>query len=525
MSQNNSDGFIQDFQQKINELGMLRERLQQNTLEKNAFVGQLSQYLGDIRERLNRLAEKTAEIRTQMEGMRSQIMNNESGVQGYNNEIQRLTQENEQLKNETRMLESLQQQTQQQQQQIQQEIEQSKEEIRRLTEENQTLNADKQQLESQINVLNEQIRGHPTEEENARKLQEALEEQRQVLNQQLQQIRAQSEQQEQQIRTNEQQIQQLQTQNQEKEMAIAQLIQERDAAVAQVQGHGETIGTNQQQITQLTQEIQQLSQENAQMRELIINATRIINESNISINELLNNPDFKNSSEGINKLIQEINIIIQNIEGSLNGGVPSSQPQMMTLNQQTQGQSSMLPSAERLDANIGSRPAKVNSTIVINNNEYRLDNLIQKLKSAASSPGKLKPSNYYIELANTLSNAIQKRSSILDVRDYLKKIASESNSIFNNFRPPGYEISGGRKRTRKIKQNKQVKRTTKKNKQNKTSKKNKQNKTKKLRVYNGGFIYGATAKRPSQASFKSRALSLPKKSFTLTKKNKKQYTK
>ena len=512
------DGFIQDFQQKIGELSGLHQQLSQNIQQKNGFLRDVSGKLGGISERLNRLADRIGELKAELDNLRAQMGSNTNDIQASQEQIQQLTQENQALKATIEQLT-------QQQQQSQQEIEQCRQEREQLTAENQRLTLANQELQARIEVLDR----NPTQQAMDEQIRQAIE----PFTQQLEENRQTMEQNRQRMTEMEQQIQ--------------QLTEERDVLRAQLDGQGADLNNNRGVVAELQQQIQQLGQQNAQMRELITQATGVIDEAKVSIQAVLENPEF-NDTGAINGLIKNIEDTIIRIEQIVGGNsqirgndgqvwppvppgtppgqlpstrgrlLPGQQPPLppgpppFTRNPIT-GQNNYLisqndsrellgappnfgePQEERrLGVSAKNIPASYESNVVIRGAGIKLKDLIAKLTTIMKQPVKSKDSDYYSQVIKTLRGFVQNENPISDVYEYIQTLVREDNSIFRNFNRNGREISGGKRKTRKL--NKKTKRRQ----TRKTRKTRKNRKTRKLRIYRGGFIYGATTKRPSLAA-------------------------
>jgi hypothetical protein len=324
---------------------------------------------------------------------------------------------------------------------------------------------------------------------------------------------------------------------------IQQLTEERDVLRAQLDGQGADLNNNRGMVAGLQQQIQELGQQNAQMRELITQATGVIDEAKVSIQAVLENPEF-NDTGAINGLIKNIEDTIIRIEqivggnsqirgndgqvwppvppGTPPGQLPSTRGRLLpgqqpplppgpppyTRNPIT-GQNNYLisqndsrellgappnfgePQEERrLGVSAKNIPASLESNVVIRGAGIKLKDLIAKLTTIMKQPVKSRDSDYYSQVIKTLRGFVQNKIPISDVYEYIQSLVRENDSIFRNFNRNGREISGG-KRTRKI---------NRKTKRRQTRKPRKNRKTKKLRTYRGGFIYGATTKRPSLAA-------------------------
>jgi hypothetical protein len=98
---------------------------------------------------------------------------------------------------------------------------------------------------------------------------------------------------------------------------------------------------------------------------------------------------------------------------------------------------------------------------------------------------------FYSEKSNKIGEFIENNTPMTEVNEYIMN-ELKGTSIFRDFnRANNFRISGGKRKTRKL---------NKKTKRGKTRKIRKPRKTRKHRIYRGGFIYGATTKRPSLAA-------------------------
>ena len=494
------NGFIRDFQTKIGELSELHQQLRQNIEQKNGFLRNVSGKLGGISERLNRLADRIAELKAELDNLRAQMGSNTNDIQASQAQIQRLTQENEELNRRIAELT-------QQQQQLEQERNQCRDQLQQLTDANQRLTLENQELKTRIEVLDR----NPTQEAMDEQIKRAIEEATQPYRQQLEENRQTMEQNRQRMAEMEQQIQQLTT--------------ERDDARRQLQEQGSDLDNNRGVVAGLQQKIQELGQQNAQMRELITQATGVIDEAKVSIQAVLENPEF-NDTGAINGLIKNIEDTIIRIEGIVGrnsqirgndgqvwppvppgtppGQLPSTRGRLLP------GQKPPLPpgpppytrnpitgpspniSLTRQNASRDlTETAREGSKVNINGSSVELETLRQRLKSASKKSGMSETPEFYLEKSNKIGEFIENNTPMTEVNEYIMN-ELKGTSIFRDFnRANNFRISGGKRKTRKL---------NKKTKRGKTRKTRKNRKTKKLRIYRGGFIYGATTKRPSLAA-------------------------
>ena len=553
------NGFIQEFQTKIGELSGLHQQLRQNIEQKNGFLRDVSGKLGGISERLNRLADRIAELKTELDNLRGQMGNNTNDIQASQAQIQRLTQENEDLNRKVAELT-------QQQQQMEQERNQCREQLQQLTAENQRLTVANQELQARIDILDR----NPGQEAIDEQIRQAVENATRPQLELLEQNRQTMEQNRQRIEDLEQQIQ--------------QLTAERDDAIRRADQHGTDLNNNRDTVAGLQQQIQQLGQQNEQMRQVITDANRVIDEAKASIQAVLDNPEFNDSSGAINRLIEQIEAIITRIEGTVGANYSAQGPQ---LNRRVNGEVfPPLPPGPRVNRRVngevfpplpegpnpyipnpitgpspnislsrqnastnllGPRPPQGpppnsgisslsgdnssasyspveqgrqpvgalnkavtdRSNVTIHGAGLPLKDLIAKLRTVRNKPVKLKPTEYYSDVINTLEGFIERKISYRIVKDYIDKLVREDDSIFKDYNRNGYKILGGKRKTRKL------------NRKTKRRKNRKTRKMRKRRSYKGGFVYGATTKRQSLASqLSSSASSSSNSSKNKSKKNK-----
>lgn len=474
--------FIKQFTDKIGELADLHQKLAGNIDQRNKFITSVRGELTGIKDKLNQLIGKISDLKKQMKDLEvsHNDMTNQSGT--IESRIKEYEKENNELKKQLGELQKQYEEAHQKQQEAEHERDQCRQELQKLsadnqklTAENQQLTSDKNDLDARIVALQQVIKGHTDQEAEARILKDALDKQRQELQQQIDTVTKEKNDLETAANENVKRMQELQEQ-------IEGRTREKEAAEAEARKHGDAIGTNKGELDRLTAENRTLQGRIDEMVDVMTQSMKVIDAANVSIRALLandeNSGEFRENSENVNKLIQEINEIIMRIDGTIGSSTPPIEP---TASSPVASSSAMAPPAPASSSSVARDKAKYKSIVIVNGQKVTIQQLIGTINRKSDETSDPMHRRAYDIISKSTKDMVESERLLGDLKAYLKSPAIEK--VLNTLGV----ISGGR-RTRKINHKK---RTHKKYKLSK-------NKTRRLRVlrkYRGGFIVNPNAKR------------------------------
>jgi len=349
--------------------------------------------LEEINVKIKAIIIKIKEIKNQVDTLQSQVNQNNSGIQGKDSEIASLTQKLQQLTAERDSLNAQLANTNnsatENTTRLQQQIDQNEAKLRELEGQNVALTNEKDLLNKELSNRGD-IQGQHAQE--IQKLSDdnksQIEQMQQANSQQIQELQKQIADKESQLQANAQQMQDLQKQITDKEAQLqsnAQQIQDLQNQIAekdkQIGDHQSTAANAQEQqqqnasaiadvnnkLAQLEKERNVLQQENDDLIQRIIAATNAINSATTQLEELTNQSFYDKSNQDVSKIINEIEVSLQEIINSIQGKSTNSGP---VNNQQRQGQSN---SQQR------------NRNITIKGKNMNLNDLLKNLTNKSNS--------------------------------------------------------------------------------------------------------------------------------------------
>ena len=405
MAQNQQ--FLQDFQNSMDRLGQMNEKIQQSLKQKKNFSDNLVNKLKEINTKIQGLAEQINQLRANLDKLKGQVNSNTGSINDKDKQISDLTNNISKLEEEKKQLsyqlEEFQKKMNDEKAAIQAKIDNDEAQIRKLTEDN-TL------LKNQADLLTKELAGKGD-----------------IQGQHSEQIKKQTEEFQQQFEAQEQankkQIDELMGKIQQNDSQILELQKQLKEKTDEAASHAKKIDDSQNQgltqITQLNKEIESLKAENDQLINKIKDATIAISKAIDNLELLANSVPNSQTEEYINKLFFEIENSLQNISGAIQG--------QSSANIKTNNPTNLSPNESITISQIGGPPVQL---------EFK--NIISELNKKKSQPNSGK------KYTDALNELMQPGIKSTDVQSILSK---------NNISYKNNQIMGGKKskRTRKIK--------------------------------------------------------------------------
>jgi chromosome segregation ATPase len=376
MAQNQQ--FLQDFQDNMNKLNGMNQKIQESLIQKKEFSDKLVAKLKDINSKIQGLANQINQLKTNVDELKGNVNNNSNDVNDKDKQISELKQRISSLENEkqqmSQQLEILKKQNLDEKTSLQEQIDNNEAQIRKLTQDNEAIKNQANDLANKGNMQSEQ-------------------------NKDLQQKLSSKEQ------NNQAQIDGLMNKIKEQDDKMIELQKELQNKTDEISSHAKNVTENQaqaqNQINQLNQEISELKNENNILVQRIVDATQAIKTATENLEALANSVPNAESEQYINQLFSEIEKSIQNISGVIQGKqqnqgnqtIQAMQPNQMINIPQIGGPSMQISYANLLaelsrkasqggnvqkyiDALSQSRQAKTNDEIstVLNKNNISLKN-------------------------------------------------------------------------------------------------------------------------------------------------------
>jgi len=325
-----SQQFLLDFQNSMEKLGNMNQKIQDSLQQKKDFSDKLVYKLKEINGKIQGLAEQINQLRMNLDKLKGQVNNNSGSISSKDKKIYELTKTINSLELEKKQLaeqlEGFQKKCNDEKIAIQTKIDNDEAQIRKLTEENIT-------LKNQTDILTKELAN-----------------QGETQGQHAEQIKSQTEKFQQQYAAQEQankkQIDELMANIQQRDNQILDLQKQLKEKTEEAASHAKTIDNTQNQgktqITQLTNEIENLKQENNELVNKIKDATVAITNAINNLEILANSIPNSQTEEYINKLFSEIENSFQNISGVIQGQ-PSNNSNQTTINNISPNQSVLVP--------------------------------------------------------------------------------------------------------------------------------------------------------------------------------------
>jgi chromosome segregation ATPase len=407
MAQNQQ--FLQDFQNSMDRLGQMNEKIQESLKQKKNFSDNLVNKLKEINSKIQGLAEQINLLRANLDNLKGQVNSNTGSINNKDKQISDLTNNISKLEEEKKQLseqlEQFQKKMNDEKIAIQTKIDNDEDQIRKLTEDN-TI------LKNQADILTKELAGKGD-----------------IQGQHSEQIKKQTEEFQQQLaaqqQANKKQIDDLMGKIQQNDSEILELQKQLKEKTDEAASHARKIDDSQNQgmaqITNLNKEIESLKAENDQLVNKIKDATIAISKAIDNLEILANSVPNSQTEDYINKLFTEIEYSLQNISGAIQG-----QSTTKIINN-TSTSKSISPNEMVTISQIGGPPIQL-----------EFQNIINELNKKKSQPNSGKK---YIDAFNELMKPGIKSSDV-------QSILSKNNISYKN-----NQIMGGKKskKTRKIK--------------------------------------------------------------------------
>lgn len=305
MAQNQQ--FLQDFENSMNKLNGMNEKIQNSLKQKKDFSDKLLAKLRDVNERIKGLAGQINKLKEDVASLQGQVSNNSSDISGKDNQIAELTQKLNALEAEKQQISQqfadFQKQTIDEKNALQQKINEDEEKIRQLTDENTNIKNQADALTSELSGKGDLQNQHAQEiKSQSEDFQKQLESQQQANQSKIDELMAK-------IKENDDKILELQT----------QLQQKTDEAAAHVQSINDAQSQGQTQVAQLQKEIEELKTENNDLIQRIIGATKAIQQATSDLETLVNYVPNQQTDDEMEQLFSEIQLSIQNISSAIQG--------------------------------------------------------------------------------------------------------------------------------------------------------------------------------------------------------------
>jgi chromosome segregation ATPase len=318
MAQNQQ--FLQDFQNSMNTLNGMNQKIQDSLRQKQEFSDRLVARLRDINVRIKALAGQIGQLRANLDALQGQVTNNTGSINGKDKQIVELTQRITDLEAERKQfatqLYDIQKKNGEEQGVLQQQINNAEAQIRKLT-------GDNAALQNQANALTKELASRgDLQGQHAEELRKQTEEfQQQFAKQEA---------------ANKLQIDALMKMIGDADTRINALQKELQARTDEVEGHvkniNETQAKTQAEIAQLNQQIVDLRTENDDLIQRIIAATQAIRQATDNLELLTKSVPDGATEDVVNKLFDEIQKSIQNISGMLQGNTSAAAASAPALN-------------------------------------------------------------------------------------------------------------------------------------------------------------------------------------------------
>jgi chromosome segregation ATPase len=318
MAQNQQ--FLQDFQNSMNTLNGMNQKIQDSLRQKQEFSDRLVARLRDINVRIKDLAGQIGQLRANLDALQGQVTNNTGSINGKDRQIAELTRRITDLEAERKQfatqLYDIQKKNGEEQGVLQQQINNAEAQIRKLTGENAA-------LQNQANALTKELASRgDLQGQHAEELRKQTEEFQQQF--------------EKQEAANKLQIDALMKMIGDGDTRINALQKELQARTDEVEGHvkniNETQAKTQAEIAQLNQQIVDLRTENDDLIQRIIAATQAIRQATENLELLTKSVPDGATEDVVNKLFDEIQKSIQNISGMLQGNASAAAASAPALN-------------------------------------------------------------------------------------------------------------------------------------------------------------------------------------------------
>jgi chromosome segregation ATPase len=305
MSQNQQ--FLQDFQNSMDRLAGMNQKIQDSLKQKQQFSDKLVNKLKEINAKIQALAGQINQLKANLDQLKGQVNNNTSAIGDKDKQIAALTQRINALEAEKQQLgqqlADFQKKCNDEKLALQQKIDNDEAQIRKLTEDNVALKNQSDALTKELSNQGD-LQGQHAEQ----------------LKQQTEQFQQQLAQQEQ---ANKQQIDALMAKIKESDDKVLDLQKQLQVKTDEAAAHAKTIEDSQSQgqtqIAQLNKQIQDLKTENDDLIERIKSATVAISQAIENLETLANSVPNQQTEQYIDKLFEEIELSIQNINGVLQG--------------------------------------------------------------------------------------------------------------------------------------------------------------------------------------------------------------
>ena len=467
-----------DFEASLRKLGLINDAIAKNIENKRDFSRLIIDRLGRINQLIQELAGKIKMLKDELANLKGRVASNVTEIDDKNREMRDLARELQEMtlrNNEAReAYKVLSDNSQKEKQQLQQALSHTETQL-------QTTNGLVTRLTAERDALQQELtnRGDPNAHaqeiqnltdahgQNVQQQQEqhrlAINDLMEKKNRELEVATAESQRLTEELRLLNVQIHDTQEQHAEQlrqiQLTVQQLTAEKTALTAQIQD--------------LQTQIQTLTDENNDLIQRIIAATRAISDATNNLRQITDNDPAQFNQDEINETFANLEASIQAISNSLSGNGPQNNNNNNNNNSSSSSRSSkiVLP----LDTMITVKDNKNNDLT------FTLDQIMIELRTKASRVAG-------IDKYETAVNAIKSATTPQEVA----AILSKNNIIFKN----GAMMGGKYNKTKNIKRRKNKTRKN-KTRKNKTIK----NKTR-FKRQKGGFIYSSNTKRkPLSNSF------------------------
>lgn len=369
MTQNQQ--FLQDFENSMNKLNGMNEKIQNSLKQKKDFSDKLLAKLRDVNERIKGLAGQINKLKEDVATLQGQVSNNSSSITGKDAQILELTQKLNALEAEKQQISQqyteFQRQVNDEKNALQQTINADEEKIRQLTDENTN-------IKNQADALTSELSGKgDLQAQHAEQLKAQTEDfQRQLAAQQ---------------QANQTKIDELMSKIKECDDKMlelqTQLQQKTDEAAAHVQSINDAQNQGQTQVAQLTQQIEELKTENNDLIQRIIGATKAIQQATSDLETLVNYVPNQQTDDEMEQLFSEIQLSIQNISSAIQGNPISANTapiQRIQPNEEITLQDVATGSPVQIQYNSLLQQLKNKSSQIPGDNKYK--KALQQLKTA-----------------------------------------------------------------------------------------------------------------------------------------------
>jgi predicted nucleic acid-binding Zn-ribbon protein len=405
-----SQQFLQDFQNSMDRLGQMNQKIQDSLKQKKDFSDKLVNKLKGINSKIQGLAEQINKLRANLDDLKGQVNSNSGSINNKDKQISELTQNITTLeadkKHLSEQLDNFQKKCNDEKIAIQTKIDNDEAEVRKLTQDNLA-------LKNQADALTKELASKgDTQGQHAEEIKKQTEDFQK-------QYAAQEE-------ANKKQIDELMAHIQQSDNQILDLQKQLKEKTEEAASHAKTIDNTQNQgkaqIVELNKEIESLKAENDLLINKIKDATIAISKAIDNLEILANSVPNSQTEEYINKLFSEIENSLQNISGAIQGQSTIKNPTIVANN--------ILPDERITLSQIGGPPVQL---------EYQ--NIINELNKKNSQPNSGK------KYSDALNELRQPNVTIRDVPTILTR---------NNISYKNNQIMGGKKskKTKKLKKQK-----------------------------------------------------------------------